>query len=148
MDGSTWIGFGTLVTAVAGLSLVGWQLREQRRAMRADFGNMYIERYWQIDDDLLLEPKGSERHRQHRHRYLRLFEDEFDVANLGFLDAQQWRAWHNLLDDIFALQRVKEDLRVCDPEVTAFQRLRACIAQRESDGGPHDIRICAGNDVS
>ncbi len=76
MDGATWIGLGTLVTAVVGLSLVAWQLREQRRGMRAEFGNLYIERYWQIDDHLLLEPKGSERHRQHRHRYLRLFEDE------------------------------------------------------------------------
>ncbi len=66
MDGAAWIGLGTLVTAVVGLSLVAWQLREQRRGMRAEFGNVYIERYWQIDDDLLLEPKGSERHRQHR----------------------------------------------------------------------------------
>ena len=89
MDGATWIGLGTLVAAVVGLSLVAWQLREQRRGMRAEFGNLYIERYWQIDDDLLLEPKGSERHRQHRHRYLRLFEDEFDGAYLDFLDPRQ-----------------------------------------------------------
>jgi len=73
--------------------------------MRAEFGNLYIERYWQIDDDLLLEPKGSERHRQHRHRYLRLFEDEFDVAYLDFLDPQQWEAWHSVLDDPRALLR-------------------------------------------
>jgi hypothetical protein len=98
MDGSTWIALGTLVTAVAGLSLVGWQLHQQRVAMQAEFGNLYIQRYWDIDDDLLISTKGSEEHRRHRHRYLRLFEDEFDVAGLGFLNSQQWRAWHSILD--------------------------------------------------
>jgi hypothetical protein len=32
------LGLGTLITAFMGFSLVGWQLREQRRAMRAEFG--------------------------------------------------------------------------------------------------------------
>ena len=52
--------------------------------MQAEFGNLYIQRYWNIDDDLLLALKGSEKHRRHGRRYLRLFEDEFDVASLGF----------------------------------------------------------------
>src|SRR3954468_16244014 len=108
MDSATWVGLGTMVIAIVGLSLVGWQLREQRRAMRAEFGNLYIQRYWQIDDDLLLEAKGSDRHKQHRHRYLRLFEDEFDVALLGFLDGEQWRAWHSVLDNPAALVRVQD----------------------------------------
>lgn len=59
MDGATWIGLGTLLTAIVGLSLVGWQLHEQRRTMRAEFGNLYIQRYWDIDDALLLEAKGQ-----------------------------------------------------------------------------------------
>lgn len=96
MDSATWIGLGTLVTAVVGLSLVAWQLRDQRRAMRAEFGNFYIQRYWAIDDAMLLEPKGTDDHRRQRHRYLRLFEDEFDVASLGFLDDEQWAVWHGV----------------------------------------------------
>ena len=144
MDGATWIGLGTLVTAVVGLSLVAWQLREQRRGMRAEFGNLYIERYWQIDDDLLLEPKGSERHRQHRHRYLRLFEDEFDVAYLDFLDPQQWEARHSVLDDPRALLRVKDDLHVCNPAKDEFDRLRACVEQREREGRAHNPANCRG----
>jgi hypothetical protein len=86
MDGATWIGLGTLVAAGVELSLVGWQLRQQGIEMQAEFGNLYIQRCWDIDDDLLLALKGSEEHRRHRHRYLRLFEDEFDVASLGFLN--------------------------------------------------------------
>lgn len=138
-----WIGLGTLVTAVVGLSLVAWQLREQRRAMRAAFGNLYIQRYWEIDDDLLMEPKGSERHKQHRHRYLRLFEDEFDVASLGFLEREQWRAWHSVLNDTNTLDLVKEDLRVCNPANDQFEQLRRCIEQRDRDGGAHDVSQCA-----
>lgn len=145
MDSATWLGLGTLDTAVIGLTLVGWQLREQRRGMRAEFGNLYIERYWQIDDALLLERKGTEKHRQHRHRYLRLFEDEFDVATLGFLDADQWRAWHAVLDDSKAQLRIKDDLNVCNPSDDQFRRIRACLKQRDTEGGAHGIADCWGS---
>lgn len=142
MDGATWIGLGTLVTAIVGLSLVGWQLGEQRRSMRAEFGNLYVQRYWEIDDDLLLENKGSDRHKQHRHRYVRLFEDEFDAASLGFLDRQQWSVWHSVLDDTSSMVRVQGDLEVCDPDQHQFRRLRACIEQREREGATHDVSMC------
>ena len=147
MNSELWIGLGTLLVAIVGLSLVVWQLREQRRGMRAEFGNLYVQRYWQIDDDLLLEPKGSDKHRQHRHRYLRLFEDEFDVAALGFLDRKQWDAWHGVLADRASLDRVKDDLSVCDPKEDSFARLRACIAQRESERRPHAVAACSSSHV-
>lgn len=148
VDSATWIGLGTLVTAIIGLSFVVRQLSEQRRTLRAEFGNLYIARSWQIDDDLLLERKGSKRHRQHRQRYLRLFDDEFDVATLGFLDPEQWRAWHGVLDDAGTRKLVRDDLRVCDPKGDSFRRLRVCIAQRERDGTGHDVRRCEGRDAT
>ena len=144
MDFQVWLGIGTLSTATAGLMLVTWQLREQRRALRAEFGNLYIQRYWEIDDRLMFETKGSKEHRQNRHRYLRLFEDEFDVAKMGFLEIAQWRAWHSVLDDSHVLARVKGDLMTCNPRRDMFVRLRACIAQREEDQGPHGARACDG----
>jgi hypothetical protein len=112
--------------------------------MQAEFDNLYIQRYWSIDDDLLLALKGSEEHRRHRHRYLRLFEDEFDVASLGFLNTQQWRAWHSVLDGQKALSRVKDDLTVCNPAEDEFERLRACIRQREREAKVHDVANCLG----
>lgn len=144
MDSDAWIGLGTLATAIVGLSFVGWQVREQRRMMRVELGNLYVQRYWEIDDDLLLERKGSSRHNQHRHRYMRLFEDEFDVAALGFLDKQQWRVWHSVLDDVTALGRVQDDLHACDPAEDQFRRLRACIGQRVREGVTHDVAECEG----
>jgi hypothetical protein len=105
--------------------------------MRAQFGNRYIERYWRIDDELLLEAKGTKKHTQHRHRYLRLFEDEFDVADLGFLDPQQWSAWHSVLDETKQLDLVREDLRLCNTEKDQFAGLRRCVVQRGQEKGPH-----------
>jgi hypothetical protein len=144
MNGATWIGLGTLGAAVVGLSLVGWQLRLQRIAMQAEFGNLYIQRYWSIDDDLLIALKGSEEHRRHRHRYLRLFEDEFDVASLGFLNPHQWRAWHAVLDGEKALVRVKDDLKVCNPAEDEYELLRACIRQRDREETIHGVANCLG----
>lgn len=144
MEASSWIGIGTLVVAVVGLGFISRQLQEQRRAQRAEFGNLYIQRYWAIDDDLLMEAKVSPRHKQHRHRYLRLFEDEFDVARLGFLDLRQWGAWHALLDDPGMTSRVTGDLDACDPTADQFLRIRACIDQRNRDQGPHTWQSCNG----
>ena len=138
------MAIGTLIATVVGLSLVAWQLREQRRAMRAELGNLYVQRYWLIDDDLLLTPKGSDLHLRHRHRYLRLFEDEFDVAALGFLDLQQWEAWHGVLTDPRTLNQVTADLADCNEAGDLFLRLRACVAQRDREGGPHDAARCYG----
>lgn len=142
MNLSAWLGVGTLATAIVGLALIVWQLREQRRAIRAEFGNLYVQRYWEIDDALLCEPKGTARHDQHRHRYLRLFEDEYDVASLGFLDRQQWRAWHSTLDQPTNLAQVKSDLLDCTFSVGSFQKLRTCIDQRDREGRPHDVVDC------
>lgn len=112
--------------------------------MRADFGNVYIERYWQIDDDLLLEPKGTEAHQRHRHRYLRLYEDEFDAASLGFLERRQWQVWHATLDDPAALNQIGADLDACDPDQERFARIRACIQQRADEQSAHLTRRCRG----
>lgn len=148
MDAATWIGLATLTAAVVGLTLVVRQLREQRRAMRVELGNLYIQRFWQIDDDLLLEPKGTKRHNQHRHRYLRLFEDEFDVAALDFLDERQWDVWHSVLDDPNALSLVESDLTLCSPAGDNFVRLRRCIQQRVQDGRRHGVGECQGTSSS
>ncbi len=147
MDAATWIGLATLTTAVVGLSLVVWQLRDQRRAMRVELGNLYIQRFWTIDDDRLLEPKGTKLHNQHRHRYLRLFEDEFDVAALDFLDKRQWNAWHSVLNDPHELELVKADLADCNAAGDQFHRLRRCIQQRTQHSPQHDVRECHGTNL-
>jgi hypothetical protein len=148
MDAATWIGIATLTAAVVGLSLVYWQLREQRRALRVELGNMYVQRYWEIDDALLLEPKGTKLHTQHRHRYLRLFEDEFDAAALAFLDDRQWDVWHSVLDDANSLELVEGDLDICNPEGDRFIRLRRCIQQRAQAGRHHGVGECDGTNSS
>lgn len=147
MAAPTWISLATLTTAVVGLGVVVWQLREQRRAMQVELGNLYIQRFWAIDDDLLLEPKGTKLHDLHRHRYLRPFEDEFDVATLDFLDERQWDVWHSVLDDRHGLELVETDLAVCNPAGDQFRRLRRCVRQRTQDRPQHDVSECQGTNL-
>ena len=109
--------------------------------------SLYIQRFWAIDDDLLLAPKGTKMHDQHRHRYLRLFEDEFDVAALHFLDERQWAAWHSVLDDPHALELVEADLAVCDPVGDQFRRLRRCVQQRAQHSRRHAVSECQGTNL-
>lgn len=143
MDASTWFGLGTLITAVVGLGLVTRQLSEQRRTMKAALGNLYIQRFWDISDAMLYEEKGTKRHTQSRRRYLQLFEDEFEVARLDFLDKREWHVWHAVLDEDRLRERVQDDLTVCDPEGQEFELLRACLAQRDLYKQSHPASRCS-----
>lgn len=147
MDLASWLSLGTLLALIIGLGLLAWQARGQKRALRAEYGNVYIQRYWQIEDDLLVTDEASPQHRIHLQRYLRLFEDEFDAATLRFLDLPQWAVWHGVLDDDRARQRVTETLQACDPAAGEFRRLKSCLAQRDRDGTRHDISRCKGTQV-
>lgn len=138
----------TALAATVGLFFAGWQLREQTRQKRLNLGQFYIERYWSIDDQLLLATKGASDHRQHRHRYLRLFEDEFDAARLKWLDAEQWTVWHAYLDNPQQAELVADDLAICDPEGQNFVLLRTCLHQRANDGRPHRSKTCAAGPES
>ena len=134
---------GTFLVAFFGVCLVVSQLRQQERAMKAEFGNLYVQRFWQIDDARILLKESDPIRLQHDRRYLRLFEDEFEVAKIGLLDGKQWDVWHGVLDDERARQRVIANLLTCDNEGAEFDLLRRCLAQRESEGGPHKISRCA-----
>ncbi|KQP78861.1 hypothetical protein ASF37_10185 [Aeromicrobium sp. Leaf289] len=147
MDFASWLSLGTLVTLAIGLGVLAWHARGQRRMRRAEYGNVYIQRHWQIEDDVLVADEGSPQHQMHLQRYLRLLEDEFDAATLRFLDLPQWAVWHGVLDDDRARQRVTEALHACDPAAGEFRRLKRCLAQRERDRARHDISRCKATQV-
>jgi hypothetical protein len=60
---SSWIALAvsaaTLIVAIVGLAYAGRELKLQTRQEPLQLGNLYIERYWQIDDDLLITRKGN-----------------------------------------------------------------------------------------
>lgn len=129
--------------AAVGLGLAARQLRIQNRQRLLELGNFYIARYWQIDDDLLLTVKGTAEHTRQRHRYLRLSEDEYDAARLGWLDGEQWSVWHRQFLTKTSSTHLESDLSVCDPEGQAFTKIRACLGQLRSDGKSHEWGDCA-----
>lgn len=139
MDTATLLLLGLLLVACVGLK----QLVDIKRASRAAASSAYVQRYWQIADDL--RRAGSDPHRIHEDpRYLQLLDDELAVAAIGLLEEQQWATWHGVLDEEPARTRVVDALQVCDPGTVGFPRLRRCLDQRQRDGARHDISRCAG----
>jgi hypothetical protein len=132
-----------VVTACIALVGVIWgliELTQARRQQRLELGNLYIQRYWSIDDDLLKAPKGSKEHQQAQHRYLRFCEDEFEAAIDGWLDLKQWRVWHRWLTHASQQTKLRGDLDLCDPQGERFEHLRACLARPSG----HDWEDCGG----
>jgi hypothetical protein len=132
------VPLGILVAACVGVL----QLRDVKRASRAAAGGVYVQRYWQVEDDL--RRTGADPRETHGDpRFLRLLDDEMAVASIGLLDLQQWATWHGVLDDDATRRQVVAALEAHDPTVLGFPRLRRCLEQRERDGARHDISRCA-----
>lgn len=128
MSLTDWITLIAVLVALIAVVVEGLRVRRgQRHALAAQ----YIQRYWDIDDQLLLAVKGSESHRRHRHRYLRLCEDEFAAVRAGSLDTEMWKEWHSWLAAPAQRQLLEDDLlTVGDRGV--FEYVRACL--RGEDG--------------
>lgn len=131
----------TLVVAVGGVTLAMRELRQGNRQQRLELGNLYIQRYWQIDDDMLRLPKGSQEHTHSRHRYLRLCEDEFEAARNGWLDDAQWAVWHSWLTRENGQWQLKSDLDACDLSAAGFEHVRNCL----EGGVEHSWDECRAN---
>lgn len=129
----------TLLVAAIGVVLAMRELKQGNRQQLLELGNLYIQRYWQIDDDLLRLPKGSAEHTHARHRYLRLCEDELEAARNGWLDPAQWEVWHSWIARAAAQRQIALDLEACDRDGTGFDHIRDCL----SSGPGHAVINCA-----
>ncbi|MBB1511235.1 hypothetical protein H5399_01235 [Tessaracoccus sp. MC1627] len=141
MQISDWLGLGTLVVAVVGVVWGLIELRQGNRQQQLELGNLYIQRYWSVDDDLLRLPKGTEEHRHARHRYLQLCEDEFEAARLEWLDKKQWDSWHSWLAQDRKRALLVDDLHECASNDNPFEHVSACVGA----GAEHGWRQCPAN---
>ncbi|GAA3871151.1 hypothetical protein [Tessaracoccus defluvii] len=144
MNTGLWIEIGTLLVATVGVVGGLLALRQANRQRRLDLGGLYLQRYWEIDDDLLRLPKGSPEHTRARHRYLRLCEDEFEAARRGWLEPDQWNVWHAWLAEDAARAQVDVDLIACKAPVDRFLLLRECSsvsAQHSWKECPARVRV-------
>jgi hypothetical protein len=103
----------------------------QSRARKFGLAQVYIQRYWQIDDDFIQEGLPSPGSADAR-RYLRLCEDEFDAARLGWVDVAVWRAWH-------AGIRLQVKELGLEEDASGYAQLQRCLCQRE-----HKATRCEG----
>jgi hypothetical protein len=124
---------GVLIAAF-GVPALFVQMRLQLRQRKLELGNFYIQRYWEIDDAMLIVSKGTDSHRHQRNRYLGLCEDEYDAASYGWLDPMHWKIWHE--------STLEDDLAVRDPGAEGFPSVRACLVQVRTEGRSHSIERC------
>jgi len=114
------------VTA-AGVLLLVPQLRMAQRQRHRQFEDLYIQRYWTINDqsgDLTLT--GSDVKQRNAVAYFRLSEDQMEMRRAGWITDDTWRLW---VDGIARAMRSDElarhfrDVIGADPE--AFTWLQA-----------------------
>ncbi len=132
-------GLGLVIRDIAGIAtavgvlLAVFGLFAQTHQKKFALAQLYIKRYWAIDDDLTrTENEGastmSARARDVK-RYLRLCEDEFEIARLGWIDAAIWDVWHEgICTQITKLQAETND----------FALLTECA----TGGDGHSARRC------
>jgi hypothetical protein len=140
---ASWATAAGAVIAAVGLLLTARQLKIQNRQHRLELGTLYINRFWSVDDELTMTDPATEpeRYNRLRIRYLKLCEDEFDVAGLGWLDPQQWAVWHSAYLRP-SLHAELESAVLDHGDDLDLRSLKACLAQTAS-AGPHDPRTCS-----
>jgi hypothetical protein len=85
------LGVVDLVTVI-GVPIAILQLRAGRVQARRSFEQQFVDRYWAIEDDHLLNPSAGDNHRR---RYFRLTEDQFELMRLGQISWSTWEVWHD-----------------------------------------------------
>ena len=124
----------TIVVGGVGVPVALYQLSLARRARQHELANIYIQRFWDIDDArqrATIDGKDNEALFQDR-RYVRLCEDEFEIARLGFLDPKTWAVWHSAIRD--ALQGSRS--------LTAAGPDELVLARRCRDAAQHEPSAC------
>ncbi|OLT25698.1 hypothetical protein BJF82_04905 [Kytococcus sp. CUA-901] len=113
--------------AALGLVFVGWQIRLQTRAEKEGLTHAYLSRYWEIDD--CVRSPGIPEHELNYHlaRYLRLTEDEFEAARLGWLPTHRWEVWHEWLCDDRFRDELSTRVDTVGPPEGECMHLRRCL---------------------
>lgn len=88
-----------IVTAVAVIFVV-FQLVGDRTSRHREFENLYVQRYWNLMDQLSFDPQYlppeapiSPQDRKLCLAYLRLCEDEVELRSQGYVTDQTWLIW-------------------------------------------------------
>lgn len=114
---------GGVATAVAVL-IAAAGLFAQSRARKFGLAQVYITRYWEVDEFFLRDglPAPDSPDSPNARRYLRLCEDEFDVVRQGWIDVAIWRTWHG---------GIRSQVELLGLDVSQYDHLKRCIDQHD-----------------
>ena len=107
-----------VATAIAVL-VAALSLFAQSRSRKFALAQVYIERFWAVDEYLIHNPCPAAGSADTR-RYLRLCEDEFDAARQGWIDVAVWRTWHT---------GIRSQVIRLGVDVSEYEQLHSCIEQ-------------------
>ena len=89
-------------------------MHQQARQRKLNLAQLYIKRYWDLEDLRLAQEVPD-------HvlalRYDRLCEDEYEVARLGWIDTNVWAVWH---------RSIQSYLNEAERNVAEFDLLSQC----------------------
>jgi hypothetical protein len=122
------------VATALGIVFAVFQLSRSRAERRHQLAQIYIQRFWEISDARLRAEKGNGDTEMEAARYLRLCEDEYEIAALRFLDSRTWHLWHRTIRQ--CLEGDIDSQKLLDAEPDAFQLVQACWRQRPAEHAP------------
>ena len=117
-----------IATAVAVL-LAAAGLFAQAHQRKFGLAQVYIQRYWEVAEYLLTNHQPPD-NSPDAVRYLRLCEDEYDVARLGWIELGVWTIWHDGIRGQIC------DLRL---DFNDFEHIKLCMTTKD-----HHATNCPG----
>jgi hypothetical protein len=125
------IGDLASVATAVGVLLAAWGLRVQARQRKISLTQLYVKRFWELDDAVRLAKADGAPLSVHHERYLRLCEDEYEIARLGWIELKVWDVWH---------EGIQIGVSKLSVEPTDLQLLQRCRRQG-SDHRGHQCEI-------
>jgi hypothetical protein len=71
----------------------------QARQRKLALTQLYVQRFWQLDDLMRDAHSDDIRDSGYWEAYLRLCEDEYEIAHLGWIELSVWEVWHAAIRD-------------------------------------------------
>ncbi|BBX48055.1 hypothetical protein GCM10009641_09010 [Mycobacterium cookii] len=128
-NGDQLIGEIAGAATAVGVFIAAAGLFAQTRARKFGLAQVYIKRYWEVAE-LFVEDDRLRHDSTYARRYLRLREDEFDAARLGWVDIAVWRAWH---------EGIRSQVKTERFEVDKYGQLKHCTERND-----HEAAKCPG----
>jgi hypothetical protein len=118
------------VATAVGVLVAVYGILAQNRQRKLGLVQLYVQRYWELDDAIRLAEAADQSVSVHHERYLRLCEDEYEVTGLGWIPMSVWAIWH---------EGIQNGVRGLGTDTHDLHWLQACLTCET-----HHAIVCPG----